>query len=56
MSLFSLFVDLKANTADFVSGMGRASYETKKAGREIQESCSGRAVLKCARTRTFSIA
>jgi hypothetical protein len=40
MSLFSIFVDLKANTADFVSGMERGSYAAKKAGREIQESFS----------------
>ena len=39
-SLFSLFVDLKANTADFVSGMSTASYAAKKAGRDIQESFS----------------
>ena len=39
-SLFSLFVDLKANTADFVSGMSTASYAAKKAGRDIEESFS----------------
>ncbi|HEY0701273.1 MAG TPA: phage tail tape measure protein [Candidatus Acidoferrales bacterium] len=39
-SLFSLFVDLKANTADFVSGMSTASYAAKKAGRDIQDSFS----------------
>ena len=37
-SLFSLFVDLKANTADFVSGMSTASYAAKKAGRDIEDS------------------
>lgn len=40
MSVFSLFVDLKANTADFVSGMSTASYAAKKAGREIEDSFS----------------
>ena len=41
MSLYSLFVDLKANTADFVSGMSTASYAAKKAGRDIQDAFSG---------------
>jgi Lambda phage tail tape-measure protein (Tape_meas_lam_C) len=40
MSLYSLFVDLKANTADFVSGMSTASYAAKRAGRDIQDSFS----------------
>lgn len=39
-SLFSLFVDLKANTADFVSGMSTASYAAKKAARDIEDSFS----------------
>jgi hypothetical protein len=40
MSLFSLFVDLKANTADFVSGMNSASSAARKAGRDIEDSFS----------------
>src|SRR6516225_7823108 len=36
--LGSLFIDLKANTADFVSGMSAAAYAAKKAGRDIETS------------------
>lgn len=35
-SLGSIFVDLKANTTDFVAGMTKASYVAKQAGRDIQ--------------------
>src|SRR5947207_12502934 len=38
MSLGTLFIDLKANVADFVSGMGAAAYASKKAGKDIRES------------------
>jgi hypothetical protein len=38
MSLGTLFIDLKANVADFVSGMGAAAYASKQAGKDIHES------------------
>jgi len=37
-SLGSLFVDLRANTADFVEGMGKAAYVAKKLGSDVSES------------------
>ncbi len=53
MSVFSLFVDLKANTADFVSGMSTASYAAKKAGRDIEDSFSRLGSVASAGARTF---
>lgn len=41
MSLGTLFVDLKANVADYISGMGKAAYATKQAGRDIRDSMEG---------------
>jgi len=41
MSLGTLFVDLKANVADYISGMGKAAYASKQAGRDIRESFEG---------------
>jgi len=38
--LGSLFVQLKANTADFVDGMSRASYSAKRTSRDIEDSFS----------------
>jgi tail tape-measure protein len=40
-TLGTLFVDLKANVADYVSGMGAAAYASKQAGRDIKESFEG---------------
>ncbi len=37
-SLGSLFVELRAETGAFVTGMSKASYEAKKAAKDIQES------------------
>lgn len=39
-SLGSLFVELKANTAAFVDGMSKASYQSKQLGRDIESSFS----------------
>jgi len=39
-SLGTLYVDLKASTADFVSGMSKASYTAKQTGREIESAFS----------------
>lgn len=39
-SLGSLFVDLRANTADFVEGMGKAAYASKQLGRDVSEGLS----------------
>src|SRR5581483_1716302 len=38
MSLFSIFVDLRANVADFVSGMNQSSYAARKFARETEDS------------------
>jgi hypothetical protein len=39
--LGSLFINLKANVADYVSGMGAAAYASKQAGKDIRESFEG---------------
>src|ERR1700719_2080651 len=39
--LGSIFVQLKANVADYVSGMGSAAYASKQAGRDIRELFEG---------------
>jgi lambda family phage tail tape measure protein len=40
-TLGTLFIDLKANVADYVSGMGAAAYASKQAGRDIKDSFEG---------------
>lgn len=40
-ALGTLIVNLKANVADFVSGMGSAAYASKQAGKDIRESFEG---------------
>lgn len=41
ISLGSLFVDLKANVAEYLSGMSAAAYASRHASREIKESFEG---------------
>jgi hypothetical protein len=41
ISLGSIYVELLANTSNFISGLDKASYEAKKSSKEIQESLSG---------------
>lgn len=39
--LGSLFVDLRANTAEFVQGMSKAGAHAEKTGKSIQHSFAG---------------
>src|ERR1700735_5391549 len=39
-SLGSLYVELKANAADFVAGVGKAAYSVKQLGKETEEAFS----------------